>query len=149
MAKEFSRMLRGTGKVYALDADTEAIDALRLETEGTNIEAMQGDITTRTPLEASSIDLIYLSTVFHGFEEDQIRGFRREAGRLLKPGARLAVVEIHKRDTPFGPPLDIRFSPEELRQAVALAPLRTVEVGQHFYVQLFENAADAPTGKRA
>ena len=83
-----------------------------------------------------------MSNVFHGFTEHQVRRFCSEAMRLLKPSARLAVVEIHKRDTPFGPPLDIRFSPEELRQAVTLAPLATVEVGEHFYMQLFENAAD-------
>ena len=38
MAREFSRVLKGTGRVYALDPDTEAIEALRAETADTNIE---------------------------------------------------------------------------------------------------------------
>jgi ubiquinone/menaquinone biosynthesis C-methylase UbiE len=139
MCKEFSRILNKTGKVYALDTDREAIDALRRETEGTNIEAMEGDITKTTPLEASSIDLIYLSTVFHEFSENQIQDFQKEVKRLLKPRARLAIVEIQKQDTPFGPPLEMRFSPEELRQAVTLAPLTKMKVGQYFYMQVFEN----------
>lgn len=148
MAKEFSLKLKGSGRVYALDVDREAIEALRRETEETSIKAMEADITRETPLEASSIDLIYLSTVFHGFSRDQIHGFREETRRLLKPHARLAVVEIQKRDTPFGPPIDIRFSPEELRQAVSLAPIATVEVRQYFYMQLFENVADGGLRRR-
>jgi len=145
MSKEFSRILNNTGKVYALDPDREAIKALRRQTEGTNIEAMIGDITRTTPLEASSIDLIYLSTVFHGFSKDEIQDFQKEARRLLKPHARLAVVEIHKQSTPFGPPIGMRFSPEELKQIVTLSPLTIVEVGQYFYMQLFENTAEDPT----
>ena len=139
MSKEFSRILNNTGKVYALDSDLEAIEALRRETEGTNIETIEGDITKTTPLEASSIDLMYLSTVFHGFSEDQIQDFQKEVRRLLKPHARLAIVEIQKQDTPFGPPLEMRFSPEELKQTVTLSPLTKVEVGQYFYMQVFEN----------
>jgi len=139
MAKEFARILKGTGKVYALDPDTEAIETLRSETQDINIEAMEGDITQRTSLEASSIDLIYLSTVFHGFSKDQIRDFQAEVERLLKAHAKLAIVEIQKNDTPFGPPSDIRFSPEELKQVITLAPLATVAVGQYFYMQIFEN----------
>jgi ubiquinone/menaquinone biosynthesis C-methylase UbiE len=143
MAKEFALVLKGTGKVYALDVDTEAIATLRAETEGTIVEAMEGDVTKRTPLEASSIDLIYLSTVFHGFSSDQIAGFRSEATRLLKPHGRLAIVEIQKAQTPFGPPLDIRRSPEELKREVGLFPLKTVDVGPYFYMQLFENCRRA------
>jgi ubiquinone/menaquinone biosynthesis C-methylase UbiE len=142
MSKEFSRILNNTGKVYALDPDREAIEALRRQTEGTNIEAIIGDITRTTPLEASSIDLIYLSTVFHGFSRDEIQSFQKEARRLLKPHARLAVVEIQKESTPFGPPIGMRFSPEELKQILTLVPLFTVEVGKYFYMQLFENTVN-------
>jgi hypothetical protein len=39
----------------------------------------------------------------------------------------------------------MRFSPEELKQIVTLAPLSTVEVGEYFYMQLFENIAEDPT----
>ncbi|HID29300.1 MAG TPA: class I SAM-dependent methyltransferase [Desulfobacterales bacterium] len=146
MSKEFSRILINTGRVFALDPDREAIEALRKQTEGTNIEAMIGDITSTTPLEASSIDLIYLSTVFHGFSESQIRGFQTETRRLLKPHGRLSVVEIQK-SAPFGPPLEMRFSPEELKRIVTLAPLTTLDVGHYFYMQLFRNSVEDPTDK--
>jgi ubiquinone/menaquinone biosynthesis C-methylase UbiE len=139
MSREFSKVLNNTGKVYALDPDRETIEALRRETEGTNIEAMLGDITKTTPIEGSSIDLIYLSTVLHGFSENQIANFQEEAKRLLKPNARLAIVEIVKQKTPFGPPLGMRFSPEELKQTITLFPKNFVQLGQYFYMQIFEN----------
>jgi ubiquinone/menaquinone biosynthesis C-methylase UbiE len=139
MSKQFSRLLNNTGKVFALDPDGEAIEKLKKETKGSNIEPLEADITTTTPLEKSSIDLIYLSTVLHGFTKDQVKTFKIEVKRLLKPNGRLAIIEIHKHDTPFGPPLQIRFSPEELKQAINLTPKSLVDVGQYFYMQIFEN----------
>lgn len=138
MAKEFSRLVDPAGKVYALDPDEVAIEALREETQGTNILATVGDITGATSLPSCSLDLAYLSMVFHGFSSTQINGFEMEAKRLLKPGGRLAIVEIAKRDTPFGPPLAVRRSPDELKQMLRLTPQATVDVGEHCYMQLFE-----------
>ena len=140
MSKEFARVLNHTGKVYALDPDSEALETLKAETKGTNIETIKADITQTTPLEASSVDLVYLSTVFHGFSKDQIAGFQIEIKRLLKPNGCLAIVEVQKKETPFGPPLDIRFTPEELRQTIELPPKVLVEVGEYLYMQIFENS---------
>ena len=85
------------------------------------------------------MDLVYLSTVFHIFSYIQIVGFEIEIKRILKPGAQLAIVNIHKKETPFGPPLEIRSSPEELRQKISLTPNGFIEVGDYFYMQLFVN----------
>ena len=139
MSKEFSKLLNNTGKVYVLDPDKAAIEILKEETKGTNIETIVGDITKRTQIEGASVDLIYLSTVFHGFSENDIDNFQKEVKRLLKPNAVLAIVEIKKEETPFGPPLDIRFSPDELKEAISLNPKSLVEAGEYFYMMIFEN----------
>ena len=139
MSKEFSKLLNNTGKVYALDPDKAAIEILKKETKGTNIETIVGDITKRTQIEGASADLIYLSTVFHGFSKGDIDEFLKEAKRLLKPNAVLAIVEIKKEETPFGPPLEIRYSPDELKETIPLNPKSLVEVGEYFYMQTFEN----------
>jgi len=133
MAKVFSSKVTQSGKVYAMDPDAGAIEALRIETQGTNIEAIEGDITKPIPLNQSSVDLIYVSAVIHGFSKKQTQDFLGEAN------ATLAIVEIEKKETPFGPPLKIRFSPEELKDIVPLAPLNTITVGEHFYMQIFSN----------
>jgi len=140
MAKKFSELVGKTGKIYALDPDKQSIANLKIEVEMTNIEAFVGDITKPTRLKAASIDLVYLSTVFHIFSESQIEGFVTEIKRILKPNGRLAIVNIRKEDTPFGPPVEMRSSPEELRRKVPLIPKILVEVSEHFYMQVFENA---------
>lgn len=140
MAKRFSKLVGNTGRVYALDPDRESIASLEKETGKTNIEAFVGDITTSTGLKRSSIDLVYLSTVFHIFSDAQVDGFVREIKRILKPNALLAIVNIKKEDTPFGPPKEMRSSPEELRQKLPFTPKKLIEAGEHFYMQLFENA---------
>jgi ubiquinone/menaquinone biosynthesis C-methylase UbiE len=139
MSKIFANEIFQSGKVYALDPDKYFIEVLKNETKGTNIKAMEGDITTQTKIKQSSVDLIYISTVIHGFSQKQIQGFIQEVKRLLKPGALLAIVEIEKKETPFGPPLNIRYSPEELKKIVPMVPEKTVQVGEHFYMQIFQN----------
>jgi len=139
MSKRFADAVTRSGKVYALDPDKDAIAVLKKETHGTNIEAIEGDITKQTPLKPSSIDIIYISAVIHGFSKKQMQGFVVEAKRLLKPDSTLAIVEIEKKETPFGPPMELRYSPEELKEAVSLFPVRTVKAGEHFYMQIFKN----------
>lgn len=139
MSKIFSKEVTESGKVYALDPNTEFIEVLRKKTKGTNIETIEGDITKPTQINQSSVDLIYLSAVIHRFSKQQMQGFLREAKRLLKPNAVLAIVEIEKKQTPFGPPLNMRLSPEDLKDIVPLAPLNTIQVGEYFYIQIFEN----------
>jgi ubiquinone/menaquinone biosynthesis C-methylase UbiE len=138
MAKEFAKLTKEAGKVYALDTDNASIEALRATFESNTIEAFTGDITSKTKLAPSSIDLVYLSTVLHGFSEKQMQGFIKEVQRLLKPKGILAILEIKKKDTPFGPPLSIRLSPEELKEKMPFASKTTVDINDYFYMQIFE-----------
>lgn len=141
MAKKFSKLVGNTGKIYALDHDKGLIANFRKEIgKKSNIAAIVGDITKRTDLKDSSIDLVYLSTVFHIFSKNQIAGFENEINRILKPQAQLAIVNINKEETPFGPPVEIRSSPEELRQKLSFVPTKLFGVGDHFYMQLFKKA---------
>jgi len=141
MSWAFARQVGPSGRVFALDPDEEAIGALREQARGTRIEARVGDITKRTPLDDASVDVLYVSNVLHGFSGDQLRAFLQEARRVLRPAGLLAVVEIERHETPFGPPMDIRLPPEELRRAVPWTPGETIRVGQHFYLQLFTRSS--------
>ncbi|RPJ78024.1 MAG: class I SAM-dependent methyltransferase [Deltaproteobacteria bacterium] len=139
MSKLFSDKVSESGKVIALDPDQYSIELLGKETAGTNIQAIEGDITRTTRLEPSSIDLIYISAVIHGFSKKQMQDFFQEVKRLLKPGAILAIVEIEKKETPFGPPMELRYSPEELKAIVPLVSVDTIQAGEYFYMQVFQN----------
>ena len=139
MARIFSGQVGSGGRVFALDTDPMALEILGRQIGGTCIEILQGDICSVTPIPSATLDLLFISAVIHGFSKSQMAGFLCEARRLLKPGAALAIVEIEKRETPFGPPLAIRFSPEELVAVIPMEPAGTLAVGEHFYMQLFTN----------
>jgi ubiquinone/menaquinone biosynthesis C-methylase UbiE len=139
MSKLFSDVITQFGKVYALDPDKYFSKILKKETQGTNIAVIEGDITKPTQFKQSSIDLIYISMVIHCFSKKQMQGFLREAKRLLKPDATLSIVEIEKKETPFGPPLESRYSAEELKEIVPLSAVNTVQVGKHFFMYVFKN----------
>jgi ubiquinone/menaquinone biosynthesis C-methylase UbiE len=138
MSKIFSNKVGPSGKVYALDTDRYYLKILREETQQSNIEIIEGDITGRTGIEDASVNLIYISTVIHSFTRQRMQGFLQEAMRLLKPDGQLAIVEIEKKETPFGPPLESRYSPDELKTIVHMHPVNTVHAGEHFYMQLFQ-----------
>lgn len=144
MAEAFAAVVSNSGKVYALDSNAHYITALkdRITPTPANIEAVHSDITRMTPLKNASIDLIYIATVVHIFSKAQMDGFIREAKRLLKPGAILAVVEIEKKETPFGPPMQNRYAPEELIDIIPMKPEGNFQVGRYFYLQLFTDVAD-------
>ena len=139
MSRLFAAAVSQTGKVYAFDRDPNIITTLKKDTQGTNIAAIEGDITKPTQFPQSSIDLMYVSAVIHGFSKKQMHGFLQETKRLLKPQAALAIVEIEKKDTPFGPPLNSRYSSADLKRIVPLTSIETVPVGEYFYMQTFLN----------
>ncbi|MFZ0484083.1 MAG: class I SAM-dependent methyltransferase [Desulfobacterales bacterium] len=138
MAKKFSKLSGRTGKTYAIDPDESLISTLSKEIEETNIEAFVGDITKRTIITDSSVDLVYLSTVFHIFSDIEVLGFQKEINRILKPKAKLAIVNINKEITSFGPPKEMKSSPEELREKLSFNPVKLITLGDYFYMQLFE-----------
>jgi ubiquinone/menaquinone biosynthesis C-methylase UbiE len=139
MSKIFSQAVSPSGKVYAIDRDSYFIDKLADEVRNTNIEAIEGDITDLCKLPDHSSDILYASTVIHSIPKHKVVDFVEEAKRVLKPKASLAIVEIEKKETPFGPAMENRYSPEDLIQRIPMFPIETVTVGEHFYMQVFLN----------
>lgn len=138
MAIKFAGKVKSTGKVYAMDVDEKAVENLKKTAETNILKPVIGDISARTAFEESSMDLIYISNVLHGFSESQMAGLTRETQRLLKPGGILAILEFKKEEMPFGPPIDIRLSPRELTGKFPLTPKGTIDIGDYLYLQLFE-----------
>ncbi|QJB55140.1 methyltransferase domain-containing protein [Pseudodesulfovibrio sp. zrk46] len=140
MARLFAQEVGLEGMVYALDVNPQYITELQAECDEPNLRPMVSDVAGGCVLPDDTADLVYLSTVLHAQRRDTLPVIAKELQRVLRPGGTLAVVEIAKHDTPFGPPVSQRFSPEELQQALLLSPVKTVDVAEHFYLQLFRNS---------
>ncbi|MFA5111502.1 MAG: class I SAM-dependent methyltransferase [Desulfobaccales bacterium] len=131
------------GLVYAVDLWEEGIATLkeRAAQEGRgNLKALVA-AAGRLPLEDASVDVGFLATVLHDLVEDETAtGALEELARVLKPGARLAIVEFEKIDGPPGPPRRIRLDPGEVAALVAPYGFRrekTVKVGPYNYLITF------------
>ncbi|VVB70342.1 Putative arsenite methyltransferase [uncultured archaeon] len=106
------------GIVYAFDVDEESI--LRLQKEIaqkklSNINASVVDISKKLPLKDESISLAFMSNVLHGLVANgDADGALMEIARVTEHNGRLAIVEFKKQESPHGPPLSIRLSPEDV-----------------------------------
>ena len=112
-----------TGMVYALDIQPEMHEFYRSLGVSANVRLITGDVT-HLEFPAASLDVACSIATWH--ETGGVIDFSGLA-RALRPGGRLVIVDWRKEPDAFegGPPLDIRFSKEEV--AGSLAPyFRTV-----------------------
>lgn len=111
------------GKVIAVDASFEmarCVSERAVQENMDNIETINADISRLTAVEAASVDICFLSTVLHIFPLEQVgESVFTEIRRVLKPGGRIAVIECKKEKMPFGPPLTMRMSAEEISEVAS------------------------------
>lgn len=138
MLKEFSLVVKNEGRVYGIDKNIDFVNSLNKNNSLENVEILTADLAKRTTFKDEFFDLIYLSTVLHIFTKEEKEGFFSESSRLLKKGGILAIVEVDKKDSSFGPPLTMRITPDELIKIVPLKPKELIELNENFYMQIFE-----------
>lgn len=106
------------GRVLAVDASSQMISSFsaRVEQEGlANVKVLIADITRPLAIEDKSVDVCFLSTVLHIFDLEQVgEELFKEIRRVLRPTGRMAILECKKEDLPFGPPLEMRLSADEI-----------------------------------
>jgi cyclopropane fatty-acyl-phospholipid synthase-like methyltransferase len=101
------------GRVYGVDIEQSMVDYLtaRAKKEGlTNLAAVLG--TAEDPQLPESVDVVLVVDTYHHIE-NRPAYFARLA-KKLKAGARLAIVDF-KKDSPMGPPPEMRLLPEEVQ----------------------------------
>ena len=108
------------GRVYAVDAYDESIRGLNDYKSENNIENLiniEADITKPIPgVEDDSIDVAIMVNVFHGFTSENRDDVIDEFGRILKNGGKMAIMDFKPIELPRGPPVDIKYSPDELEE---------------------------------
>jgi len=134
-----SEFIGGEGRVYAVDNDDVAISILRKEIaqrDIVNIKPIVADITDRIPLPNEIIDVTLMANVLHGLvANDEVDATMGEINRVMKHGGKFLVVEF-KKDSPMGPPSNVKLSPEQVRDTMAGYGFKNAmisEVGPYHY----------------
>ena len=132
------------GRVYAVDAYDESIKGLnnyKTENDLENLINIEADITKAIPgVEDESIDVAVMVNVFHGFTSENRDDVIGEFSRILKNGGKMAIIDFKPIELPRGPPVDIKYSPDELE----------VIFGKHDFKKVYLNediGEDIPEGK--
>ncbi len=131
------------GKVYAVDADAQAIDRLKRVASQKGLPNIQAVVAKAedTIFCECCIDIVFYSMVLHDFE-DPARVLQN-AKTMLKPSGTLVDLDWKKEPMPFGPPLEIRFSEKKASELISLAGLHVIDTrnaGPHHYVVTAKSA---------
>lgn len=105
------------GKVYALDIQETALDSVRAKARARGIDNIETirtnlEILGSSSLENDSQDSVMLHNVL--FQSQKKEEIIREAGRVLKPGGKMVIIEWSKGADGFGPPDNLRLDPSEI-----------------------------------
>jgi ubiquinone/menaquinone biosynthesis C-methylase UbiE len=132
-----ARLVGNEGKVYALDADAEAIEKLREKAarEGLlNVELKVG-MAEESVFCDSCADIVFFGIVLHDFTDpDRVLS---NAKRMLKSSGRLVNLDWKKEPMQLGPPLQVRFNEKKALDIIASAGFRIDQirgVGLYHYV---------------
>lgn len=137
-----ANLVGNEGTVYAVDRWEEMVAGLIATADRQGLENIIGiisDITAPLPLNDRCIDVCFIATVLHIPAVSQAgKSLLGEARRVLKPDGRLAIIECHKQSRPFGPPEQVRLSPEEVEELVLPCGFERTgftDVGDNYLIQ--------------
>lgn len=142
------QLIGNSGIVYALDRNHDAIVDLRdkVVSEGLkNITAEVCDIAGPLPVKDDCVEICFISTVLHSLNLNDVeKTLFSEIRRVLKPDGRVTIIECKKEVQPFGPPMSMRISPEELEGTITQYGFERIslnDLGYNYLIQ-FKKASD-------
>lgn len=120
------------GIVYAADLRQELLDSLEEKALAAglgNIRVVLADLRNPLPFPAGTVDVCFLATVLHVPDVWKVRDtVFPEIRRVMKPGGRLVIIECKKEEMPFGPPLAMRISPDELKDSISAYDFKRTDI---------------------
>jgi arsenite methyltransferase len=102
------------GKVYAVDVSADMIRHINRrirETKSANVVSILADLDDPL-LPESSVNRFFICDVWHHVEnQTQYLALMK---KMLKPGGEIVMIDFHKKELPFGPPLQMKIAREDL-----------------------------------
>ncbi|XHH07634.1 MAG: class I SAM-dependent methyltransferase [Candidatus Bathyarchaeia archaeon] len=139
-----AKIVGASGMVYAVDKQEELVNNLieKATTMGLkNILAIKSDITSPLSLKDHTIDVCFVSTVLHcidTLDAEKVTSLFIEIRRVLKPTGRLIIIECKKEDMTFGPPKNMRLSPDQIKSLITphgFGSTGFVDLGYNYMIQ--------------
>jgi len=139
-----AKLVGKKGKAYAVDIQRSVLEAVRSKAKLevlTNIEIIWANLEKvgSTKIPNASVDAAMLINIL--FQNKKQKEILSEAGRILKKGGKVAVVDWKKVGIPFGPPVEIRVEPANVKNLASQMGLRLLEetnFGDYFWGLIFE-----------
>ncbi len=140
------RLKNKEGKVYALEVQKDLVGRIKTEASTrhlTNIEILWADIEQPggTKLRDQSIDLAIVANVL--FQVEDKIGFIEEVRRIIKPGARVLVVDWTDSHSNMGPHKEMVVTEQnakELFMKKGFVFEKNILAGSHHYGLVFTKA---------
>jgi ubiquinone/menaquinone biosynthesis C-methylase UbiE len=107
------------GKVYAVDVSPDMIRHLNRrirELKAINIVSVLADPDDPL-LPGQSVNRIFICDVWHHVENPA--KYLSTMKKILKPGGEIVMIDFHKKELPFGPPLQMKIAREDLIKQMA------------------------------
>lgn len=133
-----------TGKVYAIDRSRDALKKLEGELsklKNVNFSLIETDVISGLPIGDGEVDFAFMSNVFHDIAaEGKTQKLLKELARVTREKGIIVIIEFKNRESPFGPPLSMRLSPEkvgELLETWGFDKESYLDVGEYHYLLTF------------
>ena len=106
------------GKVLAIDSEPAMLDALKEQNPPVNLSPILSE-ENKIPVDDAVVDFALVAFVLHE-TLDEIE-FLKEVKRILKPNAKLVIVDWKKQEEEHGPPMADRLTEAEVSEKLTKA----------------------------
>lgn len=122
--------------VYAVEISAQLLEFLQKRKQEQNAKNVIIE-NSISHVPSASCDKALLCTVFH--ELENTGDMLENIGRVLRPGGTIAIIEFLPQQTPYGPPLEHRWSPQAVVEQLTAHRFEKSDLfylGENFYVLL-------------
>jgi len=132
-----AKIVGSKGVVCGVDIDKEALEALGEHAARLGLRNLRLKLAAAEDvvLCKQCADIVFVGIALHDFD-DPLKVLQN-VKKALKTGGRLVNLDWKKEQTPFGPPLEIRFSESEAVSLIERAGFKVVSVkdsGPYHYI---------------
>ncbi len=127
------RLAEAGARVISADVDERFLAYIDQRKDETGLTDRQLE-TRRLPydsprLQPGEVDLVFMVNVYHHIEKRP--AYFAEVRQGLKPNGRLVVIDFFKKDTPVGPPVEMKLEAEQIVEELRAAGFGQFEVNEN------------------